>query len=234
MRKIAFVLGMFTVSVSMAPHPVRACGDSEAPSSCDDGGGEAGAKWMLQRVAGALKADKQRALRQFARGEAGFRTMDTYVFCVGPDGIMTAHPSPSLLGRNVADLHDQTGNYFIRTMMGTARPGTVSHIKYLFPRPGGTMALPKTTFYTRVDDQVCGVGVYEGEDVPPPTVSLQEQVAQLQHRLDGELPSTAHADWEAFLQALKERDTMRDAVLAKARENVEAAQLALAAETPGR
>lgn len=226
MRKLLVVLGV--LALHTAPHPAFACGDSEAPSMCGDGGGESDAKWMLARVATALKADHDKALRQFARGEGGFRTMDTYVFCVGPEGVMSAHPNPILQGQNVADLHDQTGNYFIRTMMDTAKPGAVSQIRYLFPRPGGSIAQPKTTFYTRVDNQVCGVGVYDGEEPVPAKATPQERAATLQQKLSGEIQPAARADWEAYLEAVKERDTARDTALTRLRESLEAAQLTLA------
>ena len=32
----------------------------------------------------------------------------------------------------------------------------------LWPRPGSDKPLEKTTFYTKVGDQVCGVGYYKG------------------------------------------------------------------------
>ena len=64
---------------------------------------------MLKRVVAAISRNKQAALQQFQHGEAGFRTLDTSVFCVGPDGIMSAHPSPVLQGQDVRDMHDQPG-----------------------------------------------------------------------------------------------------------------------------
>ena len=166
MRKIPVqALAALLFHAVMGPLPARACGFGEAPSDCGASSPEDEAKWMLQRVVAALDANKTQALQQFSRGENGFRTVDTYVFCVGPDGIMSAHPSAMLQGQDVRTLHDQTGNYFIATMLQTARPGQISQIRYLFPRPGGGAAVPKTTFYTRASDQVCGVGVYDGDDV---------------------------------------------------------------------
>ncbi len=71
---------------------------------------------------------------------AGFRTQDTYVFCIGPDGVMSAHPSALLQGHDVRDLHDQTGNYFIAAMLKMAVAGEVLDMRYLFRRPGSTIA----------------------------------------------------------------------------------------------
>jgi len=75
-------------------------------------------------VVAAVESDKAKAMGEFTRGENGFRTVDTYVFCVGANGVMTAHPNPILQGQDVHDLHDETGNYFIATMLKNAKPGS--------------------------------------------------------------------------------------------------------------
>lgn len=131
------VLGVAPISAA------RACGDGEAPTSCDDPSPNGFASWMLGRVDRALKADKAQALRDFTDGTRGFRTADTYVFCIGPDGVMSAHPNPILRGHDVRDLHDKTGNYFIRTMTDSARPGQISVIRYLFPSPAARSRSPR-------------------------------------------------------------------------------------------
>ncbi len=206
-----------------------ACGDSEAPVACGESA-EGEARYMLLRVVSAVKTDEAKALLQFSHGEGGFRTQYSYVFCVGPDGVMSAHPNPVLQGQTVTDLHDQTGNYFIATMLKTAKPGAVSEIRYLFPRPGGLVALPKTTYYTRASDQVCGVGVYDGDEARPatPAPPPQDRLQQLRSRITAEMPASLVADWTAFLQAEDDQVAGQAAAVAKAREQVQAAAATLA------
>jgi hypothetical protein len=209
--------------------PALACGGFvEAPVSCDDPSPASFAQWMLKRATAAVATDRDRALGQFSRGEGGFRTADAYVFCVGPDGVMSAHPSPILRGHDVRELHDRTGHYFIRTMLQEAKPGEVSVIRYLFPKPGSTVEEPKTTYYTRAGDQVCGVGVYDADTGRAAAATTPEgRVAELRQKLDAEIPAGARADWTAFLEALTARDDARNAALAKARDGLQAAQVAL-------
>ena len=207
--------------------PALACGDGEAPTSCDDPSPNGFASWMLGRVDRALKADHDRALRDFTDGARGFRTADTYVFCVGPDGVMSAHPNPILRGHDVRDLHDRTGNHFIRTMMDTARSGQISVIRYLFPKPGSTVEEPKTTYYTKAGDQTCAVGVYDADAGAPAVATADGRVAQLRQRLDGEIPSSARADWTAFLEALNAQGDERATAIAQARRDLSAAATAL-------
>lgn len=216
--------------LTLTPLMASACGDGEAGLTCDDNGTavEDGAKWMLKRVVTAVEADSARALDAFTHGTGGFRTADSYVFCVGPDGVMSAHPNPILYGQNVHDLHDSTGNYFIRAMMQQAIPGKVSVIRYLFPKPGGTVPLPKTTYYTRAGDQVCAVGVYDGDETLSASVtSPQDRVAQLRRKLDGEIPASVRPDWGAFLDALNAETSEKEAAMAQARERLKAVEIAL-------
>ncbi|MCJ2112429.1 cache domain-containing protein [Methylobacterium sp. E-025] len=219
------------IGLAATPQPGRACGDGEAPVSCGDAGSEASAKWMLKHVVAAIAADAPAALAHFTKGEAGFRTADTYVFCVGPDGVMSAHPNPILQGQNVRDLHDSNGTYFIRQMLETAKAGTVAEIRYLFPKPGSTVALQKTTYYTRAGDQVCGVGVYDSDGAGPAD-SPVARMAQLRDRLDAEMPPALRGNWTAFLEALNAETGAKAAAMAKARAGLQAAEAALAPPPP--
>lgn len=220
--------GTLLVFACLAAGPAAACGFGEAPTSCG-GSDEDSARMMLRRVVAAIGADEPKALAQFTHGESGFRTVDTYVFCVGPTGVMTAHPNPVLQGQDVRDLHDTTGNHFIATMLATAKPGQVSEIHYLFPRPGSTRALPKTTYYTRAGDQVCGVGVYDGSEDAEAAATPQARLVELEHRLDAAIPEKLRPDWRAFLEAMEARDGAQAAAFAKASEDIRAAEAALGA-----
>lgn len=214
----------------LSSSPVSACGDSEAGLSCDDDGKaqEQGARYMLQRVSKALAADKVRALESFVKGTEGFRTADTYVFCVGLEGTFTAHPNPILQGHDALGLHDKAGNYFIRTMVDLARPGEVLMIHYLFPKPGSTVEEGKTTYYTKAGDQVCGVGVYDTDVKDPGQADPEARVTALRQKLDGEIPAKIRADWTAFLEALNAQTSARETARRSAYENLRAAEAALA------
>ena len=212
----------------VAAAPAHACGGfAEAPVACDDPSPNGFASWILGRADKALKADKPAALAKFTEGTDGFRTADSYVFCVGPDGVMSAHPNPILQGHDVRDLHDKTGNYFIKTMLDGAKPGQISVIRYLFPKPGSTVEEPKTTYYTKAGDQMCAVGVYDADSAAPAQVGPEARVTQLRQKLDGEIPTSARADWTAFLEALNAQGDARAAAIAQARSSLKAAAIAL-------
>jgi len=116
------------------------------------------ARLMLERVIGALRADKANALAMFLSGAPGFRDGDLYPYCGGPDGMMTAHPY--LMNVNLRDILDKRGNPLGQELYAAAKEGEISEITYYWPRPGHTEILQKIALVTKVGDQVCAVGYY--------------------------------------------------------------------------
>jgi signal transduction histidine kinase len=119
------------------------------------------ARAMLERAVAAVKADEAKALAAFNRGDPEFKDKDLYVFCARSDGRVDAHIDPRQLGRNIKDLYDIDGVAFGQEMMATAQPGDVKAISYMWPKPDSRTPAPKVTFFTRVADQMCGVGYYK-------------------------------------------------------------------------
>ena len=117
------------------------------------------ARAMLERAVAAVKANKAEALAKFTKGEDGFKDRDLYPFCGGPDGNFTAHPT--LVGKSLKGLKDKAGRALGEEMYAVAKEGTISEVSYMWPRPGSTEPVPKVSFVTKVDDQVCAVGYYK-------------------------------------------------------------------------
>jgi signal transduction histidine kinase len=122
-------------------------------------GTAAEAKALLQRAGAAVKADKAKALAMFSKGEGGFKDRDLYVFCGGPDGKFTAHPS--LVGKSLKELKDKAGKPLGEEIYKVAQEGKVSEVAYMWPRPGSTEPVQKVTFVTKAGDQICAVGYYK-------------------------------------------------------------------------
>jgi hypothetical protein len=118
------------------------------------------AKAMLERAVAAVKEDKAKALDMFNKTEGGFRDRDLYVSCANAsDGVVTAHPY--LKGEHLQDIKGKKGYPLGQEMMQNATEGTIKEVTYWWPRPGSDKPLEKTTFYTKVGDQICSVGYYK-------------------------------------------------------------------------
>jgi hypothetical protein len=152
-RSPAFILGQAAILVLFTP--------VAAPATQAQFGTEAEAKAMLNRAVAALKADKEKALEMFNKGEGGFKDRDLYVFCANAsDGILTAHPV--LKGEHLQDIVGKKGFPLGKEIMRTAAEGKINEVSYWWPRPGSDTPLEKHTFFTKVADQNCGVGYYKG------------------------------------------------------------------------
>ena len=131
------------------------------------GAGEGGtaeeAQAMLERAVAAVEADEAAALAAFTAGTDGFRDRDLYVACSSAgDGTVTAHGANSaLVGQSIYDLTDAAGKKFGEEIHAVAVEGEFNVVEYVWPRPGETEAVPKTTYVTEVSDQVCVVGYYQ-------------------------------------------------------------------------
>ena len=128
--------------------------------SADKGFAQA-AKAMLERAVVAVKGDEPKALADFKAGTDRFRDHDLYVFCARLDGKVDAHIDPVQIGRNIKDLYDIDGVAFGQEMMAIAREGEIKAVSYMWPEPSSHVPVQKVTFFTKVADQMCGVGYYK-------------------------------------------------------------------------
>lgn len=120
------------------------------------------AKAMLEKAVTAVKEDKAKALEMFNKGEGGFKDRDLYVFCANAsDGMVTAHPHGNK-GKQLRDILGKKGYPLGEEMMQKATEGTIREVTYWWPRPGTDTPLEKISYYTKVGDQICGVGYYKG------------------------------------------------------------------------
>jgi Cache domain len=119
------------------------------------------AKVMLNKAVAAVQEDKVKALDMFNKGEGGFKDRDLYVFCANAsDGIVTAHPYGNK-GKQLRDILGKKGYPLGQEIMQKATEGTIQEVTYWWPRPDSDKPLEKTSFYTKVGDQICGVGYYK-------------------------------------------------------------------------
>ena len=152
LRNLAFAVGCAVSLIVLCTAPLLAAADFGTPEE---------AKAMLEEAVAAVKQDKAKALDSCNAGEAGFKDRDLYVWCANAsDGIMTAHPYGQK-GKQLRDIKGYHGAPFGETIMQDATEGAIKQTTYWWTRPGTDQPLKKTAFYTKVSDQICGVGFYK-------------------------------------------------------------------------
>lgn len=130
------------------------------PVSAQDVGTAAEAKTMLEKVVADVKANKSKALKDINAGT--YNKKDLYPFCGSADGTFTAHgANKTLVGQSMKDRKDAAGKAYGEDFYKEAQSGKFSEVSYMFPKPGETTPVAKSSYITKVDDQVCGVGYYK-------------------------------------------------------------------------
>jgi cytochrome c len=132
-------------------------------SNAQTTGTAAEAKAMLDKAVAALKTNEADALARFPKTDGGFRDRDLYVYCFNTaDGKFTAHVNPALAGTDVRALKDaKDGAPLGQKIFDSVKEGSFSTVAYNFPKPGGTDAVPKEAYVTKIGNQGCGVGYYK-------------------------------------------------------------------------
>jgi methyl-accepting chemotaxis protein len=91
---------------------------------------------------------------------------DYYVFVTGPDDKLVCHPNASMVGKANADIVDANGKKVGLDLIAAAKKKGGGWVDYVWPRPGQTTPVAKSSYAMRVkgpDGQwyVVGAGGYE-------------------------------------------------------------------------
>jgi hypothetical protein len=100
-------------------------------------------------------------LASFTAGAPDFKDRDLYVFCVTPNGVVTANGGhPDHIGLDTHEEIDSQGKNIGEAILAAAEPGEIKIATYMYPRPGSSEPALKSALISQVEDQVCGVGYY--------------------------------------------------------------------------
>lgn len=94
-----------------------------------------------------------------------FINKDTYVFVIDNKGTLLVDPPfPSLEGQNMYNYTDAFGKYMFREFIQVANSKGSGWVDYMWPRPGDSKALKKSSFIKRItvgdDVYIVGAGMY--------------------------------------------------------------------------
>ena len=134
-------------------------GDKKGPASGNSGE----AMELVRKASQYFKTHgKDRAFKEFNNARGIFTKGDLYIFCNDSKGVTLAHgQNEKLVGKNVFDLKDVEGKYFIREMTQLALAKGSGWVDYKWMNPSTGDVLAKSTYCTRVDDVILGCGIYK-------------------------------------------------------------------------
>jgi cytochrome c len=127
--------------------------------------------WVQRAIALYESAGKEDTLARVADPEGPFIRGSRYIFALGLDGNLLAHPfSKQLVGQNLTGLRDSEGRSFIRKLIATAKTRGYGFAEYKWPVPDSKEELHKTVFFEQVDEMVLCSGFYSVKESPFETI----------------------------------------------------------------
>jgi len=126
-------------------------------------GTPAEARAMLQKATDHYKSvGRKQALSDFTAGKPPFRDRDLYVFCMDANHASAASGGfPTYVGTSVDAFVDAKGHQLGKSLWDAATKNPEGSIEYPMINPATGKMEFKTTFYSKVaDDLLCGVGAY--------------------------------------------------------------------------
>jgi cytochrome c len=135
------------------------------PSSAQEAGTAAEAKAMvLVAVEHAKKVGPEQAFKDFSDvSNKTFHNKDLYVFAFNNEGVQVAHGvNEKLIGKNMNDVKDPSGTFFVRAMRERANSGG-GWVEFEWPHPQTKKVMNKSAFVQKFAnyDGFVGVGVYK-------------------------------------------------------------------------
>jgi signal transduction histidine kinase len=121
------------------------------------------AQVLVGKAVAYLKANgKDKALAEFNNPKGQFVDRDLYVFVLDKDGVTLANGvNPKIVGKNVSDMKDQDGKFFIKDLLGVGNGKGSGWVDYHWPDPVSKKVRPKSTYVEKSGDWFICSGVYK-------------------------------------------------------------------------
>jgi len=123
------------------------------------------AKALAEKAAALINdIGREAALVKINDPKGEFIYRDVYTVVIGYDGMMYAHGRQSVVGKNMIELKDASGKFFVRDMAIFAKEGKkAGWVDYMFQNPATGKIEPKSTYVIPNEKEqfYIGVGAYK-------------------------------------------------------------------------
>jgi len=119
------------------------------------------AQALLDKAVSAIETQGElKALAAFNDPKGGFRDRELYVFCLGPDGKITASVDPKMIGTDETAVKGPDGREIGKEIATVGSQGGGS-LEYQWKNPVSGKVETKVSYIKRAGAQTCGVGAYK-------------------------------------------------------------------------
>jgi cytochrome c len=127
------------------------------------GGTDKEAISLVEKAAAYMKANgKEKAYSAFNDQKGKFVDRDLYIFVFDFNGVMKSHgANEKLIGKNLAELKDAEGKFFVQKMVEVAKKDGKGWVDYQWTNPVTKKIEPKSSYVQTLDDVFLGCGIYK-------------------------------------------------------------------------
>jgi len=120
------------------------------------------AEAMLKKaIAHYQKSGKEKAFADFVKTPGPFIDRDLYVTVYNMKADLLVHINPRMAGKNMLDLRDADGKYFVRERLDVAQRSGKGVQDYKFYNPVSRKNEPKTMYFEKHDNLIFACGAYK-------------------------------------------------------------------------
>ena len=120
------------------------------------------AEALVKKAVAYVKANgKEKAIVQFNNPSGPFRNKDLYITAYEPDGMCRAHFNPKLVGKNLVELRDKDGKFFIKERLEIASTKGHGWQDYRYVNPVTKEVEPKAVYVEKAGDMIIACGAYK-------------------------------------------------------------------------
>lgn len=135
--------------------------DQPTPTKGERGTPEEAQAMLERAIADYNEVGAKQAHADFNDKNGAFIDRDLYVVCMGADHLETANGGfPQYVGTSADLLSDVHGNPLGKSVWDAASADQVASVDYHWVNPVSGQTEPKTIFFQKIGEEVCGVGAY--------------------------------------------------------------------------
>lgn len=127
-------------------------------------GTPAEAKAMVQRTIDSMKKNGvDSTVADINKKDGKYQDRDLYIVVYDINGKNLAHINPKMIGKDLSDLKDADGKYFVRERIELVKKKGSGWQDYKFVNPVSKQIEPKSMYVEKYEGVIVGCGVYKKE-----------------------------------------------------------------------
>ncbi|MFZ6743428.1 cache domain-containing protein [Undibacterium sp. JH2W] len=139
-----------------------ALGFLSMPASAAEYGSANEAKAMVQKAVDAMKKHGVDAtVADINKRDGQYQDRDLYVVVYDMNGKNLAHLNPKMVGKEMLDLTDVDGKFFIRERIELVKAKGRAWQDYKFVNPTTKQIEPKSMYVEKFENVIVGCGIYQ-------------------------------------------------------------------------